>query len=296
MACSRKQGFFRNLLGHTWPQSHWISGKLAELRIAFARRARTQTPKSGEGHVAPLVIGISEYFRNDPNYQELHYAHLDAEVFTEYLKRLDPTRTIELLTDKKATRSSIEAGLDKLALQAADGATAVVFVSAHGFQDSAGSYIAAYDGHQQVGVSTAMSRLSGFARVYLFVDACRNPWSASGNSVNSALKIAADKLSTSAATAGRDSQMFVLLGTKPGTYSAEGEQFKDTAGPLAQPGHGAFTYYLLKALYLDSASQARKFTRGQLEQTLTREMQAPRPQQIPDAGGTVGYTELLAPP
>src|SRR5262249_10026303 len=54
-------------------------------------------------------------------------------------------------------------------------------------------------------------------------------------------------------------------------------------------------YYLLKALYLDTASQARKFTRGQLEQTLTREMQALRPQQIPDAGGTVGYTELLAP-
>ena len=288
-------------LDHTWPNSRWIPDKLAELRIALSRKGGKPGAKSGQGHVAPLVIGISDYFRDDPNYQELHYAHLDAEAFAAYLKRLDPNRTIDLLTNSQATRSSIEAKLANLALQADEGATAMVFVSGHGFQDSAGSYIAAYDAHQQVGVSTAipvslfLSRLSGFARVYLFVDACRNQWSAAGNSVNAALKMAADKLSANPSVRPGSGELFALLGTKPGTYSTEGDRFADPTGPLAQKGHGAFTYYLLKSLYLDAAAQARKVTRGQLEQTLTREMQALKPQQVPDGGGTVGYTELLDP-
>src|SRR5260370_4326446 len=139
-------------LEHAWPKSRWISDKLAGLRIALVRKAGKQAAQSGHGHVAPLVIGISDYFREDPNYQGLHYAHLDAEAFAAYLKRLDPNRTIDLLTNSQATRSNIEAKLANLALQADEGATAVVFVSGHGFQDSAGSYIAAYDAHQQVGL------------------------------------------------------------------------------------------------------------------------------------------------
>ena len=76
-------------------------------------------------------------------------------------------------------------------------------------------------------IGRSKPRLSGFARVYLFVDACRNQWSAAGNSVNAALKMAADKLSTALTAVAGSGQMFVLLGTKPGAYSTEDDRFAD---------------------------------------------------------------------
>ena len=285
-------------LEHLWPKSTWVPPKISRLRIELFNKLLQSPGKPGRGHITPLVIGISEYYHDDPDFPPLHYAHLDGQVFADYLKQIDPQRQIAPpMVNGSASVANIREQLSRLRAQARDGSTAVLFISAHGLQDSIGSYIAAYDVHQRVGADTAipvselLSALGGFEQAYVFVDACRAPVSTGPKSVNSFLSLYGHDGFGALGVAPPRGQMFILMSTGPGSVSAESSRFADKNGPLAQEGHGAFTYYLLKSLYLAAGSEPRRVTREELQESLRRAMQP----QIPDWGGNLGVTAMLDP-
>jgi tetratricopeptide (TPR) repeat protein len=289
-------------LAHLWPYAKWILPKIERLKIALANKLLESPARPGTGHATPLVIGISKYYREDPDYQPLHYAHLDGLAFAAYLKQIDPGRKFASLIDDAASLAKIREQLSLVRAQAADGSTAVVFVSAHGFQDSTGTYIATSDVHQRdkfdTGVSIAeiLSATSGFERAYVFVDACRMlRGSTDANNVNAFLSSYGHEMYGLLGVPRPRARMFILLGTQPGSVSVEDSRFADKQGPLAQEGHGAFTYALLKLLYLDAGSQPRKLTRLQLQEGLKRAMEGLKPMQIPDSGGNLSGADMLDP-
>ena len=285
-------------LEHLWPKATWVPPKISRLRILLFNKLLESPAKPGRGHVTPLVIGISEYYRDDPDFPPLHYAHLDGQSFADYLKQVDPQRQIAPpLVNGSASIANIREQLSRLRAQAADGSTGLLFVSAHGLEDSSGSYIATYDVHQRVGADTAipvselLSAVAGFERAYVFVDACRVPVSTGPKNVNSFLSLYGHDGYAALNVPPPLGQLFILMSTGPGSVSAESSTFADKDGPLAQAGHGAFTYYLLKSLYLAGGSEPRRVTRGDLQETLRKSMQT----QIPDWGGNLSLTAMLDP-
>ena len=286
------------MLESLWPKATWLPPKINRLKIALANKLLQSPAKPGRGHVTPLVVGISDYYHDDPDFMPLHYAHLDGQAFADYLKQVDPQRTFDPpLLNQNATLANLREQLARLRAQAGDGSTAVLFVSAHGLQDSRGSYIAAYDAHQRVGIDTAipvseiLSAVSEFEQAYVFVDACRAARSAGPNNVNSVLSLYGHDGYTLVNASAPRAQMFILMSAGPGSISEESSRFADKQGPLAQNGHGAFTYYLLKYLYLASGAQPRRLSRGELQENLRAAMKP----QIPDSGGNLSVTALLDP-
>ncbi len=286
-------------LEHLWPKATWVPSKIDRLTIALANKLLASPAKPGHGHVTPLVIGISDYYRDDPDFQPLHYAHLDGQAFANYLKQVDPQAKFDApLLNQNASLANVREQLSRLRAQAGDGSTGLLFVSAHGLQDSIGSYIATYDAHQRVGIDTAipiseiLSALSGFEQAYVFVDACRVPGSTGANNVNSVLSLYGHDGYSALGLPPPRAQMFILMSTGPGSFSAESSQFADKDGPLAQAGHGAFTYYLLQFLYVGAGAPPRRLSRGELQDHLRTAMQ---PKQVPDAGGNLSVTAMLDP-
>jgi tetratricopeptide (TPR) repeat protein len=287
-------------LAHRWSKAAWVPAKIERLKIALFTKLLQTPAKPGHGHVTPLVIGISEYYHGDPDFPQLHYAHIDAQSFADYLKHVDPQRKFDALLNGSASLANIREQLSRVRAQSLDGSTGVLFISAHGMQDNIGSYIASHDVHQRVGIDTAipiselLSAFSGFEQAYVFVDACRTRVSTGPNNVNSSLSLYGHDDQAAVGMHQPRGQMFILMSTGPGSYSAEGKQFKDKDkdGPLAQDGHGAFTYYLLKSLYLGAGAQPRRMSRGELQESLREAM---KPQQIPDWGGNLSVTAMLDP-
>jgi tetratricopeptide (TPR) repeat protein len=282
-----------------WDKAAWVRPKIFRLRIALAKKLLGSPAISRRGHVTALVIGVSDYLRQDPNYHPLKYAHLDAESFAAYLKQIDPEGQFEPLINVTATRSEIHDRLSLIGLRGGDRSAAVVFVSAHGFQDGVRSYIAPYDADFQVGIDTGvpvteiLSAVSGFEQSYVFVDACRTPVSTGRNDVNATLDQYGHQMYAQVGIPPPSGQMFLVSSSKPGMPSDEGPQFRDERGPLAQPGHGAFTYHLLKLLYLDPGTQSRSVSRGELESDLQVAMRGLR--QTPETGGNLNQIMKLDP-
>jgi tetratricopeptide (TPR) repeat protein len=286
-------------LAEVWKKAPWVWPKIWRLRIAFARKLLEAGPAPGIGHITPMVIGVSNYLREDPNFRALHYAHLDGQAFASYLESVDPERKVQPLINDGATLSAIITQLSSIQSRAKDRSTAVVFVSAHGWQDPFRAYIAPYDAEFQVAkdtgvpVTAILSAVCAFQRAVVFVDACRTP-------------VSRRKSETSTTPDGYDGpwydqngapaptgKTFLVSSSGPGTPSAEGPQFRDDRGALAQAGHGAFTYHLLKLLYLNAGSQARPISRGELRSDLLAAMKDLP--QAPDLSGNMLETDRLDP-
>lgn len=285
-------------LAHLWPKAVWVSPQIDGLRIALANKLLQTPTKPGQNHVSSLVVGISNYYRDDPDFPPLHFADLDGRSFWDYLKRADSKWKLDApLLNQNASLANIREQLSRLRAQAGDGSTGVLFVSAHGLQDALGGYIATYDVHQRVGIDTAIPiselllALSGFEQAYLFVDACRVPISTSKNNVNSILDLYGHNGYTMLGLPAPKPRLFILLSTGPGSFSEESSKYRDKEGPLNQEGHGAFTYHLLKSLYLGADAQPRRLSRGELQEQLRAAMKP----QVPDWGGDLSVTAMLDP-
>ncbi len=188
-----------------------------------------------------VIIGIE-------NYQSLpksDYSKSDAGIVKDYFKALGfQERNIELVTDEKATKSSIEKSIEAwLPNRVKKDSRVFVYYSGHGAPDpSTGeAYIVPYDGDPNYLSVTGypLKRLYDnlgklqVAEVVVVLDSCF-----SGAGGRSVLAKGARPLVMMAETSVLSSNMAVLSAT-------QGTQIS-TSSP--EKGHGIFTYYFLKAV------------------------------------------------
>jgi len=188
-----------------------------------------------------VIIGIEGY----QNIPKSDFSHDDAKLVKEYVKALGfKERNIELLTDEKATKSSIEKSLEVwLKNKAKANSRVFVYYSGHGAPEpkTGDAYIVPYDGDPNYLEVTGYSLKRLYdnlgklqvKEVTVVLDSCF-----SGAGGRSVLAKGARPLVMIADIKAIPSNMAVLSAT-------QGTQIS-TSSP--EKGHGVFTYYFLKAL------------------------------------------------
>ncbi|MBI5203673.1 MAG: ankyrin repeat domain-containing protein [Nitrospirae bacterium] len=194
----------------------------------------------GENDLA-VIIGIEGY----QSLPKSDYSFDDAKLVKDYIKALGfKERNIELITDEKATKSSIEKSLEAwLKNKAKADSKVFVYYSGHGAPDpSTGeAYLVPYDGDPNYLAVTGypLKRLYDnlgklqVAEVTVVLDSCF-----SGAGGRSVLAQGARPLVMMTTSTALSSNIAVLSAT-------QGSQISTSS---SEKGHGVFTYYFLKAL------------------------------------------------
>jgi len=194
----------------------------------------------GDNDIA-VIIGIERY----QGIPKSDYSYCDAKLVKDYVKALGfKERNIELITDEKATKSSIEKTLEAwLKNKAKNDSRVFVYYSGHGSPDpSTGeAYLVPYDGDPNYLSVTGypLKRLYDnlgklqVAEITVVLDSCF-----SGAGGRSVLAQGARPLVMMTTSTVLPSNMAVLSAT-------QGSQIS-TSSP--EKGHGIFTYYFLKAI------------------------------------------------
>ncbi|MGH9720887.1 MAG: hypothetical protein ACRD8O_11795, partial [Bryobacteraceae bacterium] len=240
---------YRKLAG-VWKDAVWVRSKIFELLEAIheaSAKAAAIAPTGGQTYA--LMVGVSKYQRL-PQEQWLQYAHADAEQFEQHVRSPRgggvPPENILTLTDEKATTARLRNAFQTfLKARATKNDTVIVMIAGHGVVEvpgSKGAYILTHDADVQDLAQTALpmvevqeliqNELSKVGRVMLFVDVCRagSIGSLKGNPINNTV----EKLGEV------QGEILGLMASRSYESSVEGPQFGG--------GHGAFTYFLLKAL------------------------------------------------
>ncbi|KAF0144365.1 MAG: polysaccharide deacetylase [Nitrospirae bacterium] len=188
-----------------------------------------------------VIIGIEGY----QSLPKSDYSYDDAKLVKDYIKALGfKERNIELITDEKATLSSITKTLEAwLKNKAKNDSKVFVYYSGHGSPDPATgeAYLVPYDGDPNYLAVTGypLKRLYDnlgklqVAEVTVVLDACF-----SGAGGRSVLAQGARPLVMVADIKTIPSNMAILSAT-------QGSQISTSS---SEKGHGVFTYYFLKAL------------------------------------------------
>ena len=237
-------------IGEQWKDAVWVKGKVFELSETLANTAAAAaaaTPAGGKTYA--LLIGVSKYQRL-PQEQWLQFADADATLFEKHVLSprgggLPPENVLKL-TDEKATTAALRNAFQTfLKGRATKKDTVLILIAGHGTVESPGSkgaYILTHDSDPQDMAGTAMpmaevqtlinEELSKVGRVAVFVDVCRagNIGSIKSTAVNGVV----EKLGEA------EGEILGLMASRPKELSYEGPQFGG--------GHGAFSYFLLKAL------------------------------------------------
>ena len=214
---------------------------------------KTPSPHSGEGRgeVYAVVVGISDY--QDPDIPDLRFADKDAEAFANYLRSpaggtLDADH-LKLLTNEKATMAQFAKSLDWLWEVCKEGDEAIIYFSGHGDVEKKSltqpGFLLCWDAPARVymaGGAFALPMLQEVistlstqnkAKVLIITDACHSA------------KLAGSEIYGAQLTGQNLARQFAneikLLSCQPDEYSIEGEQWGG--------GRGAFSYYLMDALY-----------------------------------------------
>jgi tetratricopeptide (TPR) repeat protein len=237
-------------VGAKWSDAVWIKGKIFELSETLASAdaaAAAATPAGGKTFA--LLIGVSKYQRL-PKEQWLQFADADATLFEKHVLSPRggslPPEDVLRLTDEKATTAALRNAFQTfLKGRATKKDTVLILIAGHGTVESPGSkkaYILTHDSDPQDLAGTAMpmaevqtlidQELSKVGRVAVFVDVCRagNIGSIKNTTVNGVV----EKLGEA------EGEILGIMASRPKELSFEGPEFGG--------GHGAFSYFLLKAL------------------------------------------------
>lgn len=216
-----------------------------------------------------VVVGVENYAQDLP---KADYAERDAKAFQAHLIALGvPARHIQYLVGPRATAGSLAAYLeDWLPKNVTSRSTVYFYFSGHGSPDikTGGAYLVPFDGNPDFLARTAypVSRLYetlsklGAHRVIIALDSCFS--GAGGRSV-------------------------LAKGTRPLVQRVEDSAIPETggilvltasaanqiSGVLADQGHGAFTYYLLKGLNGGAADGAEHVSLDGLYRYLSPQVQ-----------------------
>jgi tetratricopeptide (TPR) repeat protein len=202
--------------------------------------------RSEDQQTYALIVGVSKYQRL-PQEQQLLFAHSDAEIFYRHLRSPAggsvPNENILFITNELGTKANIQSGIESfLKARARKDDTVVVFIAAHGVVDESGAYIVAHDSDPQDLKTTGLpmqaiqqlmeNELSHVGRVLVYVDVCRA--GTIGEIRSNTINVIVNNILNS------PGEILGLMGSGPKEYSYESSQFGE--------GHGAFSYFLVRAL------------------------------------------------
>ena len=236
-----------------WPDAVWIKGKIFELQEQLAaEEAKKASAGDSGGQTFAVLVGISKY-QKLPQDLWLQYANADATALQKHLLsprggNLPPDNVV-LLTDERATTAALRSVLQTFKNgRAGKKDTVILFLAGHGTVEVPGSkaaFILTHDSDPQDLTSTSLpmleiqeliQQLTEVGRVMAFVDVCRS--GTIGTIKSTSVNAVVERLGES------EGEMLGLMASRPRELSYEGPQFGG--------GHGAFSYYLLKALTGDA--------------------------------------------
>ena len=253
----------------SWPQQSRLLKHIQRLLEApTGTRALKPVPRdisqtsstsetSSTPHVYALVVGISRY-EQAPVVKNLSYASKDAELFAQYLRsdRGGKAQVI-LLRDAEATEGAIRINYLELKRKAGRNDTMWLFVAAHGamlplddklpLNQRMPSIITHRADHEDVGINSfplkeaeewMLGKKAPFGHVRVFLDICQAGYFATFG------------------TGPGGPAAFGILATNADEKAVayENKIFDEqVAPPKDPPGHGVFTYFLLRGLNTDEA-------------------------------------------
>ena len=235
-------------LSETWNSADWT-----RLLVHETAAEPVVVPSERPGETYALVVGISRYQRLTED-EQLRFAHADAETFANFLKSPRggvPERHITLLSNEQATTAAIRTSVESfLKARAGRNDTLVLFIAAHGTvantPNGPAAFIITYDSDPQDLATTALpmadiqslmaEQMTKVGRVIIYVDVCRAGiiGTIKNNTVNGSVQELFDQ----------EGDLFGFLASRPRELSIESERFGG--------GHGAFSYFLLRALNGDA--------------------------------------------
>jgi len=234
-----------------FPDAIWVKSKIFEIDQILADQIKAQESAGPGGNTYVLLMGVSKYKKPDIN---LQFADKDAEAFAEALTSprggAIPKENVLLLTNEKATTAAVRNGFTQFLKQKAGKKdTVIIMMAGHGIVESPGTkkgYVLTYDADPQDLPTTSMpmdelkqlfsEQLTRVGRVLMFVDVCRS--GTIGTVTNTTINNDVSKLGES------EGDLFLFLASRARELSFEGPQFGG--------GHGAFSYFVLKALMGDA--------------------------------------------
>ncbi|PWT98893.1 MAG: hypothetical protein C5B51_28220 [Terriglobia bacterium] len=248
-------------IAETWNNQQW-----AKMLVQGNRRAAA--PGNSEpGTTWAVVIGISHY--DDPSIPDLHFAHLDALRFAEYLGsprgHNAPADHIKLLIDNGATLPRIQESIRFITEKAGKNDTVVFFVSGHGAVSNGEGYIVPnHPKHlgpfslTQVLPESAYPMSSLFSLMYemsprvgrfvMFVDTCRSGLIGQISEKNIINKRIAQAINDNARN------LMALLASDASEDAGLAYEHENFGG--GDDGHSAFSYFLLRGMAATGVREA----------------------------------------
>jgi hypothetical protein len=242
-----------------WPDAGWVRSRLFVLEKSAAKSAIDAAPPEPdvEGQTYALLVGISSF--KDARINPLNFAHLDAIELARLLESpragAIPEDNLVLLTNEQATRSAIQSAIEThLQGRAGKNDTVLLFIASHGtaFPDAKNrnkGYIVTYDSNPEELATSGIpmddirqlfeTQLGNVKRLLLFVDVCH---------AGHVGQVVPNPVSTNRAASALNPQdvplVFGMLAAQKSQVAIEGSNFGG--------GHGAFTYFLMRALNGDA--------------------------------------------
>jgi tetratricopeptide (TPR) repeat protein len=200
-----------------------------------------------DGKTYALLVGISRYQRLAKQ-DWLAYADADADAFADFFRSprggAIPGPQTQLLTNERATTAAIRNGLYQFLDSARKNDTIILLIAAHGVVDdkTGEAYIVTADSDPEDLRATALpmselqklmyERLTKVGRALVFVDVCRagTIGTIRSNNIN---RVVQEVLKA-------PGELLGFMASRSTEYSWEGANWGG--------GHGAFSYFLLRAL------------------------------------------------
>lgn len=213
--------------------------------VTISNAPPAQLPKGAR--VIAFIVGIEHYQkRGEQMLSNVEFAHNDANEFAEAIKEIYPEEQLEIVLslDSDATRGNIEYGLKQAIHYLKKDDLFIFYYAGHGFHDSQGNRVTAWDTHPTGLDGTTLSLReilidplgrSPCQRALIFIDACATKLNSDIHARD--VLMAFDKA---------ELEMFLNSATYCATFlSCEPGQ---KSYPSSQFQHGIWTYFLLKAL------------------------------------------------
>jgi len=285
-----------------WPEAAWARSRLFVLEEEAAR-STPAPPRPEQGQTYALVIGISSF--QDARIPPLQFAHQDAIELARMLRSPRggdiPERNIVLLTNEKATTSAIRNAIEtQLKARAGKNDTVLLFIASHGvtipLENREHGFVITYDTSPEDPATSAIAmddihklfedQLSNVRQLLLYVDVCH-----AGQVGQIYPKADAINKTTERVLTQGDPQLFGMLAAQKNQVAVESVNYGG--------GHGAFTYFLLRALNGDAdLNRDGRVTMDELAEYVedkvresTANRQIPKPIGDIDEMSTLAFTE-----
>lgn len=236
-------------IGRDWPDEQWAR----TLGYTIATRKTPAAPGSGKLYAA--FIGISRY--QQPNVRGLHYADADANLFLEFMTKtraqvFSAERLYLPLINENANSTAVRTKLKAFFDGAQQSDSILLYIAAHGVGDnkSDSGYVILYDTHLESTYDNSLSmewirelfvaEAARVRHVFLFVDTCHADRIGPIRNFESS-----DTAVAKAAKVITDGKVLAMYASGANQESFENSRYGG--------GHGAFTYFLMRALNITRA-------------------------------------------